>query len=102
MRTGFYDVVYGGKSRTLVRRTKSRQEKIVDKRVIAYYPEKNFFYVFKDGRYHSVHTKKSALELFEDRKRELRKVLRENKIKFRKNREMAIVKMVETYDNLAK
>ncbi len=102
MRTGFYDVVYGGKSRTLVRRTKSRQEKIVDKRVIAYYPEKNFFYVFKDGRYHSVHTKKSMLELFEDRKRELRKVLRENKIKFRKSRELAIVKMVETYDNLAK
>lgn len=102
MRTGFYDIVYGGKSRTLVRRTKSRQEKIVEKRVIAYYPEKNFFYVFKDNRYHSVHTKKSMLELFPDRKRELRRVLRENKIKFRKNREMAIVKMVETYDNLAR
>ncbi|MBO9615343.1 MAG: hypothetical protein J7619_21770 [Dyadobacter sp.] len=102
MRTGFYDVVYGGKSRTLVRRTKSRQEKIVEKKVIAYYPEKNFFYVFRDGRYHSVHTKKSMLELFPEQKRELRKVLRENKIKFRKNRELAIVKMVETYDNLAR
>ncbi|OJV21055.1 MAG: hypothetical protein BGO21_09225 [Dyadobacter sp. 50-39] len=102
MRTGFYDVVYGGKSRTLVRRTKSRQEKIVDKRVIAYYPEKNFFYIFKDGRYRSVHTKKSMLELFPEHKRDLRRVLRENKIKFRKNRELAIVKMVETYDNLAR
>lgn len=102
MRTGFYDVVYDGKSRTIVRRTKQRQEKIVDKRVIAYFPEKNFFYVFKDGRYHSVHTKKSTLALFEDRKRELRRVLRENKIKFRKNRELAIVTVVETYDNLAK
>ncbi|WP_353722134.1 hypothetical protein [Dyadobacter sp. 676] len=102
MRTGFYDIIYGGKSRTLVRRTKSRQEKIVEKKVIAYYPEKNFFYVFKDGRYHPVHTKKSALELFPDRKRELRRVLRENKIKFRKNREMAIAKMVETYDQLAR
>ncbi|MCF0071999.1 hypothetical protein LZD49_16085 [Dyadobacter sp. CY261] len=102
MRTGFYDIVYGGKSRTIVRRTKSRQEKIVDKRVIAYYPEKNFFYVFKGDRYYSVHTKKSALELFPEHKRELRRVLRENKIKFRKNRELAIVKMVATYDELAK
>lgn len=102
MRTGFYDIIYSGKSRTLVRRTKSRQEKIVDKTVIAYYPEKNFFYVFKDGRYNSVHTKKSMLALFPERKRELRRVLRENKIKFRKNRELAIAKMVETYDQLAK
>ncbi|ACT95602.1 hypothetical protein [Dyadobacter fermentans] len=102
MRTGFYDIIYGGKSRTLVRRTKTRQEKIVDKKVIAYYPEKNFYYVFKDGRYHSVNSKKSALELFADHKREMRRVLRENKLKYRKNREMAIVKMVETYDNLAK
>nr|WP_295927369.1 hypothetical protein [uncultured Dyadobacter sp.] len=101
MRTGFYDVIYGGKSRTIVRRTKQRQEKIVDKRVIAYYPEKNFFYVFKNGRYHSVHTKRSALDLFPEHKRELRRVLRENKIKFRKNREMAITRMVSTHDELA-
>jgi hypothetical protein len=102
MRTGFYDIVYSGKSRTLARRTKQRQEKIVDKRVIAYYPEKTFFYVFKEGSYHPVHSKKSALELFPERKRELRKVLRENKIKYRKNRELAITTMVATYDKLAK
>lgn len=102
MRTGFYDVIYAGKSRTIMRRTKQRQEKIVDKRVIAYYPEKNFFYVLKDGRYHSIHSKKSALALFPEYKRELRRVLRENKIKYRKNRELAITKMVATYDELAK
>lgn len=102
MRSGFYDILYNGKSRTIVRRTKSRQEKIVDKKVIAYYPEKNFYYVWKDGRYNGVNSRKSALALFPEHKRELRRVLRENKIKFRKNREMAITRMVATYDALAR
>lgn len=102
MRTGFYDILYNGRTRLIARRSKQRQEKIVDKVVIAYYPLKSFFYVFKDGRYHSVHTKKSALNLFPAYKKDFRKVLRDNKIKFRKNREVAIAKIVATYDELAK
>jgi uncharacterized membrane protein len=102
MRTGFYDILYNGRSRLIARRNKQRQEKIVDKTVIAYYPQKSFFYVLKDGRYHSIHTKKSAMNLFPAYKREFRKVLRDNNIKFRKNREVAIARIVATYDELAK
>jgi uncharacterized membrane protein len=102
MRTGFYDILYDGKSRTILRRTKSRQEKIVDKKVIAMYPEKNFFYIFDGGRYNAVHSKKSVLNLFPEHKKELRKVLRDEKIKFRKNREVAIAKIVAKHDELAK
>jgi len=102
MRTGFYDVLYDGKTRTIVRRVKSRQEKIVDKMVIALYPQKNSFFVRKDDRYHSVSSKKSAFNLFPEYKKELRKVLKDQKIKFRKNREVAIVTIVETYDKLAR
>jgi hypothetical protein len=81
---------------------KQRQEKIVDKMVIALYPQKNFFYIRKNDRYNAVHSKKSVFNLFSEHKKELRKVLRDQKIKFRKNREMAIVQMVATYDELAK
>lgn len=102
MRTGFYDVLYNGKSRTIVRRYKTRQEKIVDKMVVALYPQKNNFYIKKGDHYHSVGSKKATLNLFPEYKRELRKVLKDEKIKFRKNREVAIVRMVETYDKLAK
>ncbi|WAC11692.1 hypothetical protein [Dyadobacter pollutisoli] len=102
MRTGFYDILYNGTSRTIVRRVKQRQEKIVDKMVIALYPQKNFFYIRKNDRYNAVHSKKSVFNLFSEHKKELRKVLRDQKIKFRKNREIAIVQMVATYDELAK
>ena len=102
MRTGFYDLIYNGKSRTIVRRIKQRQEKIVDKRVIALFPQKNTYYVKKGDQYYNVSSKKSAFNLFPEYKRELRKVLKDERIKFRKNKEVAIVKMVEAYDKLAK
>lgn len=102
MRTGFYDIIYDGKTRTLARRTKSRQEKIVDKRVISLYPQKDTYYILKNGRYHSVRSKKSAFALFPEHKKEFRKVLRDEKIKYRKNRELAIARIVATYDELAK
>jgi len=102
MRTGFYDILYNGKTRTIMRRTKQRQEKIVDKSVIPQFPPKDFFYILKDGRYHSVHTKKSVFALFPEHKKELRRVLREPRIRFRKNREVAITRIATRYDELAK
>ncbi|WP_229206852.1 hypothetical protein [Dyadobacter crusticola] len=102
MRTGFYDVIYNGKSRTIARRAKQRQEKIVDKKVISLYPQKNFFYVLKDGKYHSAQTKKAVLNLFPEHKKELRKVLRDGRISFRKQKDLAIAKMVAVHDELAK
>jgi len=102
MRTGFYDLVYNGKTQLLVRRTKQRQEKIVDKRVITYFPEKNFYYIKKDGRYNFVRSKKSVLALFPEHKKQLRKALRDANIAFRPARETAIARMVATYDALAK
>ena len=102
MKTGFYDEVYTGKTRTLVRRTKQRQEKIVEKKVTAQFSPKNFYYVFKDDRYYQVHSRKSFFALFPEQKRELRKELREKNIRFRKNREAAIVTMVARYDELTK
>lgn len=102
MKTGFYDLVYDGKSKTLVRRTKQRQEKINERKVIALFPQKNFFYVYANGKYNDVHSRKAVLSLFPERKSELRKALREQNIKFRKDRERAIVTMVARYDELTK
>jgi hypothetical protein len=102
MKTGFYELLHGGESKALVRRTKQRQEKIVDKRVVTLFPQKNFYYIRKDGHYESVYTKRAVLSLFPDEKRALRKLLRDEKIIFRKDRENAIAKMVALHDQLAK
>jgi hypothetical protein len=101
MRTGFYDLIYNGKTRAVVRRTKQRQEKIQDKRVITLFPQKNFYYILKDGHYHSVHSKKSVFSLFPENQKILKKSLRDKKIKFRQDREGSIASIVALYDQLA-
>ena len=100
MRTGFYDILYEGKSKVLARRTKQRQEKIVEKKVIALFPQKDFYYIYKEDRYYPVRSKKSVFAVFPDKKRELRKALREENIKYRKNRDAAITTIVVAYDSL--
>ncbi len=98
--TGFYHILYEGKTQVLARRIKDRQEQIENNRVSVYFPEKNFFYIKKDGVYHIIRSKKAALNLFNDQKGALRRYLRENKIKYRKTRELALVQMAIQYDKL--
>lgn len=100
MRTGFYDELYTGKTKALARRTKEKQEKIAERKVIALFPEKVFYYIYKNGKYNSVRSRKSVLTLFPAHKSEMRRVLREKNIRFRKSRETAIVLMVTRYDEL--
>jgi hypothetical protein len=102
MKTGFYDLLYNGESKALVRRTKQRQEKIVDKRIITLFPPKDFYYIRKDGHYHAVRSKKSVMTLFPENQKLLRKALREHNIRFRKERETAIATIVALQDQLAK
>lgn len=102
MPTGFYDLIYNGKTKAIARRIKQRQEKINERKVIALFPQKNFYYIYSSGKYNGVHTRKSVTRLFPGQKAELRKALREQNIKFRKDRERAIVTMVARYDELTK
>lgn len=98
--TSFYQILYDGKTQVLARRVKERQEQIENNRVNVYFHEKNFFYIKKDGAYHIIRSKKAALSLFKDQKAALRKALRENKIKYRKARELALIQMATQYDKL--
>lgn len=100
MRTGFYDLLYEGKSRVIVRRHKIRQERIENIKVIAQFPERDFFYILKGDIFYPVYSKKSAFGLFKGQKKNLKKHLRKNNLKFKKHREEAIVKMAVYYDEL--
>ncbi|HEV7380026.1 MAG TPA: hypothetical protein VGN64_09550 [Dyadobacter sp.] len=102
MVTGFYNLFYDGPTHLLIRRSKVRQEKIVDRRVISVFPQKDFYYVRKGEQYYSVRSKKSVLSLFPEHKRALRRVLRKEGITYRADRAYAIKTMLKTYDELAK
>lgn len=100
MRTTFYDVLYDGKSKVIGRRYKERLTKIDNMTVVAHFFDRDHFYLLRNGAYVAVRSKKSVLNLFFDRKKELKKYLRVNQIRFAEDREGAIVKTAMHYDEL--
>jgi hypothetical protein len=56
------------------------------------------FFIQKNGRYYPVKNKSSVLKVLAVNKSLLQRQLRADKIKYRKNREEAIHKLVQYYD----
>lgn len=97
--TGFYDQLYTGPTSVLARRSKFIEE-TVKETLERKFVEQYAYYVFKDGNYHTVRTQKGLLSLMKDHAREVKQHLRKNKIKFRKDKENAILQAAIHYDSL--
>lgn len=97
---GFYDLIHSNKTKVLVKRTKSPQQKATSTGMEGWFDAGEKYYVWKEGTYTQVSRKGSVLKVFEDRKKALQKHLRAQKIKYRKNREEAIRELASFYDGL--
>ena len=102
MPKGFYIRIYNGDCQVW-----KRDVYILDARQNHLYWE-NFFnrktkiYVFKDGIYNPVKNKKSLLNIFSDKKKELNIMIKERDTDFRTNLEKAIVTVTDYYDKINK
>ena len=102
MKDGFYDRVYNGNIKVLIKRTKKYEEEVKGLELERRYDVVDYYYILKDGRYHNIKNKKSILQLFKMKKKELSMFARKNKLKFKKNRENYITGMSRYYDQLIK
>ena len=57
-------------------------------------------YIYKDGIYHSVGSKGSVLKLFKDKKGELNRYAKQERLNFRSNRVNAVVALVRYYESI--
>jgi len=98
---GFYDQLYQGrKIGIIVKRAKSIQTSTGNNTVESYFSETKDYYVKKEGNYFSFSGKGGLLDIFKDKKKELRKYIRTNDIDFRENFERAVVNVATYYDQL--
>jgi hypothetical protein len=97
---GFYDRLYSGKSKVYGKYAKFYEEALESRTVVPRFDETYRYYVVRDGIFHMVKTKKSLLEVFGDRKQEIKAFLRKNHIRHNDNREKSIVRVAEFYDTL--
>lgn len=102
LRTGFYDQLYTGKTKVLARRRKERLPQLSETKITIEFPIKDQLYLYKDGEYQPVRSKRSVLALLPEHKRLLKRELRKKNIGFRQNREESVVAMAARYDELNK
>jgi hypothetical protein len=95
---GFHEVLYDGKTKVYVRREKSLQQKVESNDIVFTFQQKDRIYVFKDGVYHPVRKKSTLLDLFADKKPEIRAFLNQRGTKYKADREDAIARVAEFYD----
>jgi hypothetical protein len=97
---GLYHQLYDGKVGVVAKRVKTRQDVIESQMVIAVFTSKDRYYILKEGLYYPVKSKGSVMQVFKEHKKELARHLRKNQIKFRENREAAIISLAKHYDAL--
>lgn len=101
--TGFYEMLYDGKTQVVSRRIKTINEDVSSGTYKANYVQKDRFYVLKDGAYHDVKSKRSVLGLFDGQTRELRKYIRANDLPFKGERHgSSIARIAQRYDELTR
>lgn len=97
---GFYDLLYSGEVQVLMKREKTLFERASTEGMEGEYRDASKFYLVKDGIYHPVSNKRSVMRVLQDQKKPLNKFASANKLRFRKERESAIVKIARHYDSL--
>lgn len=99
--TGFYDQLYKGpNTQILARREKSIQTAAGSNNVESFFRESKSYYVKKGANYSSFGSKGALLDIFKDKKKELRQYIKTNNIDFSENFEQAITSVASYYDHL--
>lgn len=98
--TGFYEVLHEGKTRMMAKRIKLLEETITDV-LEQKFTQKNFYYIYSNNTWYNVKNYKDLRKLIlKDKSSEIRQYLRKNKIKFRKEKERALILSLQQFDAL--
>ncbi|MBC6988776.1 hypothetical protein [Hymenobacter sp. BT491] len=101
IRTGFYDLLFASQVKVLAKRAKDLQERATPTGLEGRFNEIDKFFIEKNKTYYQVGKKYTVVKLFPNKKSDLRKYVRSQKLKFTKNRrEDSIVKLVRYYSTL--
>jgi hypothetical protein len=98
---GYVNILCDGKTSLWVKYLKTIELRAVDNKFDSF-SQSHKIYINKDNKPTQVRNKKQLLELFIDRKSELRNYIRENKIKISGRQPESFIPVVEFYNDLNK
>lgn len=98
LKTGFYQQLTQGDATVLVRRNKIIDEKIEEFEVQRRFVPVDHYYLLKDGNYYVIQNKKTMFRLLKDKKLNMGRHLKKQQLKFKRDKEKAIVAMAIFYN----
>ena len=98
--TGFYEKLYDGKLSVFARHQKIRKQSVSASESEARYIEYNYYFAFINNTFYKAGDKNEFLALMADKKDDIRKYIKDNKINFNKKREASMVQVAEYYSQL--
>jgi len=102
MSPGFYEQLYNGKSAVFVRHKKQLNTTTNQSEVYSEYVQYDAYFVRKGSEYYRVTSNKSLLDAFSDKKAEVRRFLREQRLDFKKDPTNTTRKAAEFFDQINK
>jgi hypothetical protein len=102
VQSGFYNFLYAGKTSVLKREEKYIREDPSTGVLLRFVDIHLYYYVKMDNRYFSIKSKNNFLNVFGDRKKDIRQYIRKNKLSYRRDRDNMLAKATAYYDQLIK
>lgn len=101
MRTGFYDLLYNGKTSLYRKDSKTLNENTASAQGInRYVVETNEYFIKKENQFYKVTNKKSLMVVLKNKKKEIGQFIKKNKLNLRKNKNGALIKIAAYYDGI--
>ena len=98
--TGFYELLVDNKIKVLAKRTKNQRKETTLAGLKGYYWSTDSYYIEKNNTYYPVKDKRTFIDVFPGKKKEIQKYARVNKLNFRRRREEAIIKIAKYGESL--
>jgi hypothetical protein len=103
VKTGYYDLLYSGKTEVLKFTTKKIREVVShDEGVLEFIDTADKYYVKINTSYLEVKSKSVLLDVFDRHRNEIQRFMKKNSLNLKKNKEAAIVQVAAYYDQLIK
>jgi hypothetical protein len=99
--SGFYNVIYSGRTKLLVRREKKKQEKISGTVIDVSFDERVRYFLLKENKVISFSNKKSLIKALAGDDAGVKKRLSTASVDFKKDKEKSMISLVNMYDKSA-
>jgi hypothetical protein len=97
LETGYYEILYNGKSEVLAKRKKTIQYSSSTEQ---YFDETSAYYLKQNNTWFKISSKGSELNLLKNKKNELQQYLKKGAVDFKHQKEQAFVQVASYYDQI--